>query len=154
MFRRAPSRGGRGRRAAVDLVVCFGCGGISRFFVCFLLRTHAACCKYEAALRFTSLVVLRTNFQPRYRGDHAEIISNCLRFSFCALREESFPDFRDTLLLSRDKNKSLLNWDTRGAEIRAVFLACSCTPLLYLVPGYATIMFECMAYNAANNVPR
>ena len=29
VFRRTPSRGGRGRRAAVDFVVCFGCGGIS-----------------------------------------------------------------------------------------------------------------------------
>ena len=28
VFRRTPSRGGRGRRAAVDFVVCFGCGGI------------------------------------------------------------------------------------------------------------------------------
>ena len=27
-FRRTPSRGGRGRRAAVDFVVCIGCGGI------------------------------------------------------------------------------------------------------------------------------
>ena len=31
VFRRTPSRGGRGHRAAVDVVVCFGCGGISRF---------------------------------------------------------------------------------------------------------------------------
>ena len=28
VFRRSPSRGGRGRRAAVDFMVCFGCGGI------------------------------------------------------------------------------------------------------------------------------
>ena len=28
MFRRTPSRGGRGRRAAVDFVVCYGYGGI------------------------------------------------------------------------------------------------------------------------------
>ena len=31
VFRLKPSRGGRGRRAAVDFVVCFGCGEISRF---------------------------------------------------------------------------------------------------------------------------
>ena len=41
-FRRTPSRSGRGRRAAVDFVVCCECGGISFF----LLRTHTACCKY------------------------------------------------------------------------------------------------------------
>ena len=29
---RAPSRGGRGRRADVDLVVCFGYGGVFRAF--------------------------------------------------------------------------------------------------------------------------
>ena len=52
VFRRAPSRGGRGRRAAVDIVVCFG---RSRFFIVFvffvfLLRTHTAYSKYEATL--------------------------------------------------------------------------------------------------------
>ena len=43
---------GHGRRATVDFVVCFGCGGISFSlfnFRCFL-RTHTTCCKYEAAL--------------------------------------------------------------------------------------------------------
>ena len=46
-FHRTPSRGGRGRRAAVDFVVFIECGGI----FCFLfLRTHTAYCKYEAAL--------------------------------------------------------------------------------------------------------
>ena len=52
VFRPVPSRGGRGRRVAVDFVVCFGWGGFFRVFffdVCFL-RTHTACCKYEAAL--------------------------------------------------------------------------------------------------------
>ena len=28
VFRRKPSRGGRGGRPAVDFVLCFGCGGI------------------------------------------------------------------------------------------------------------------------------
>ena len=46
VFRRLPSWGGRGPRAAVDFVVCFGWGG----FFFFLLPTHTACCKYEAAL--------------------------------------------------------------------------------------------------------
>ena len=50
----AISRGGRGRRAGVDFVVCLGWG---EFFSCFFfprffffLRTHTACCKYEAPL--------------------------------------------------------------------------------------------------------
>ena len=53
VFRRTPSRGGRGRRAAVDFVVCFGWGDFFRFYFFsdfFFLRTHVACCKYEAAL--------------------------------------------------------------------------------------------------------
>ena len=49
MFSRMPSRGCRGRRAAVDFVVYFGCGGIYFVFL-FFLRTHTACCKYEDAL--------------------------------------------------------------------------------------------------------
>ena len=53
VFRRALSRGGRGRRTAVDFVVCSGWGG---FFLALVfqfssfLRTHTACSKYEAAL--------------------------------------------------------------------------------------------------------
>ena len=50
VFRRILSRGGRGRRAAVDFVVYFGFGGISSFFPFFFPRTHTACFKYEAAL--------------------------------------------------------------------------------------------------------
>ena len=34
VFRRSPSRGGRGRWDAVDFVVCFGCGEI---FACFFV---------------------------------------------------------------------------------------------------------------------
>ena len=51
--RRAPSRRGRGRRAAVDILVCFGRGGffiVLRFFSIFFLRTHTAYSKYEATL--------------------------------------------------------------------------------------------------------
>ena len=50
VFRRTPSRGGRGCRAAVDFVVDFGCGGISSFSSICFLRTHMACCEYEAGL--------------------------------------------------------------------------------------------------------
>ena len=43
MFRGTPSRGGCGRRAAVDFVVCFGCEGIFFFFFVFFLgRTWPA----------------------------------------------------------------------------------------------------------------
>ena len=53
VFRRTPSRGGRGRRAAVE---CFECGGISFFFFSFsLLRMHTACSKYETPLPHLSL---------------------------------------------------------------------------------------------------
>ena len=48
---RAPSRGGRGRRAAAAFVVCFRWGEffLEFFFsIFFLLQTHTACCKYEA----------------------------------------------------------------------------------------------------------
>ena len=37
VFHRTPSRGGRGRRTAVDFVMCFGCGEIFSFFLFFLL---------------------------------------------------------------------------------------------------------------------
>ena len=52
VFRRAPSRGDRGRLAAVDFVLCFGWGGFFRNFssILYFFRTHMACCKYEAAL--------------------------------------------------------------------------------------------------------
>ena len=54
VFRRAPSRVGRGRQAAVDFAVYFGWGAdfivIFFVFVFFFLRTHTAYCKYEAAL--------------------------------------------------------------------------------------------------------
>ena len=41
VFPCTPSRGGRGRRAAVDFVVCFECGNIyMHFFVFFFLNAH------------------------------------------------------------------------------------------------------------------
>ena len=49
VFRCTTSRVGHGRRAAVDFVPCL----VRRNFVFFLiyfLRTHTACCKYEAAV--------------------------------------------------------------------------------------------------------
>ena len=38
VFRRAPSRVGRGDRAAVDFVVCFWLGGFLTFFFSFSMR--------------------------------------------------------------------------------------------------------------------
>ena len=40
VFRRTPSRGGGGRRAAMDFVVCFGCGGILVFSSFFSSDAH------------------------------------------------------------------------------------------------------------------
>ena len=54
VFRCTPSRGGRGRRAAVDIfraVFFLVSGEISFFISCSLLRTHRAYCKYEARSR-------------------------------------------------------------------------------------------------------
>ena len=50
--RRAPSRGGRSCRAAVDIVVCFERVDFLMFFFfsMYFLRTHTACSKYEASL--------------------------------------------------------------------------------------------------------
>ena len=50
LLHRAASRVGRGRRAVVFWVVCFGCGGISFLCSLFLLGTHMAYCEYEVAL--------------------------------------------------------------------------------------------------------
>ena len=58
-FRRMPSRGGRGRRAAVDLLVCVECGGIFSgcFFPFFLFeRTRPA-----ASMRPPCLIYLSTS---------------------------------------------------------------------------------------------
>ena len=50
VFRHAPSRGGRGRRFAVDIVVCLGRRDFFRVFYFYFvfLRTHKAYCKNEA----------------------------------------------------------------------------------------------------------
>ena len=59
VFHRKPSRGGRGRRAAVDFVVCFGWGGFfSRFFFAFFFfeRIRAA-----ASMRPLASFYLSTN---------------------------------------------------------------------------------------------
>ena len=42
VFRRAPSRVGRGGRAAVDFIVCFGLGGVLPVFFSFLTRPFFA----------------------------------------------------------------------------------------------------------------
>ena len=51
VFRRTLSRGGRGRRAAVDFVVCLAGGGFFRaFFSIFFSSNAHGQFKYEAAL--------------------------------------------------------------------------------------------------------
>ena len=60
LFHCTPSRGGRGRRAAVDIFrgVFFSDGWDFVFFSFSLLRTHTAYCKYEGNLAScTSLLV-------------------------------------------------------------------------------------------------
>ena len=58
MFRRAPSRGGRGHRAAVDFVVCFGCGRISCFLFRVFLRTSNAHDLFQVRGRLASFISL------------------------------------------------------------------------------------------------
>ena len=81
---------------------------------------HAVCrCRLQGAgIRLNELQLERaiTRFRPTFPA---------IGVFFGVLREEMFTDLRDSLLLSRDKNKSLLNGDTSGAEVRAAFLACS-----------------------------
>ena len=50
-FCRAPSRGGRGRRVAVDFVVCFGCGGV--YFVFSMIDLHFPIRVHDLWLRET-----------------------------------------------------------------------------------------------------
>ena len=54
VFPRMPVSVGHGRRAAVDLVVCFGWGGFF-LYVVFSFEMHTACCKQEAILPHLSL---------------------------------------------------------------------------------------------------
>ena len=55
VFRRTPSRGGHSRRAAVDFVVCFGCGGTWCFF-CFSSNAHGL----SASMRLPCVIYLFT----------------------------------------------------------------------------------------------
>ena len=73
MLRRTPSRGGRGRRIAVDFVACFGCGRFrGGWFVFFSSNAHGLLRVYEAALPHLPLYYsssVTTVFMPReYRG--------------------------------------------------------------------------------------
>ena len=74
VFRRAPSRGGRGRRAAVDIVVCFGRGGFfSVFFsvLFFFERTRPTtsmrppCLIYLSTSIFRDIVAIFIHRVPR-----------------------------------------------------------------------------------------
>ena len=73
MFRRTRSRGGRGRRAAVDFVVRFGCSEILCVFLRFLFfeRTRPA-----ASMRPLRLIYLpdRSKTRPRDRSDRGRFL--------------------------------------------------------------------------------
>ena len=64
-FRRTPSPGDRDRRAAVDIVVCLGCGGISGFRRFFSLeRTRpAASMRPPCLIYISTITVVRTGSQ-------------------------------------------------------------------------------------------
>ena len=78
VFPRILSRVGRGRGAAVDFVVSFGWGGFFSFisFV-FFIRTHTACCKYEAA---SCLIYLSTSTGVRTGYHYLISLSVCVTF--------------------------------------------------------------------------
>ena len=84
MFRRAPSRGGRGRRVAVDFVVCFRWGGFFRVFflrfIFFLERTQPA-----ASMWPPCLIYLYTSAGVR-TGCH-NLICLCVTFVVFAVCE-------------------------------------------------------------------
>ena len=75
MFRRTPSRVDRGRRVAVDFVVCFGCGGFFRdfFFRVFFSfeRTRPA-----ASMSPPCLICLSTSHEarPKERSDRGRFL--------------------------------------------------------------------------------
>ena len=62
MFRRAPSRSGRGRLAAVDFVVCFGWSGFfSFFFFFFSFSSFFERTRPAASMKMPCLIYLATN---------------------------------------------------------------------------------------------
>ena len=103
----SPSRGGSGRPAAVDFVVCFGCGGISFFFSCFF-SSNAHDQAPAASMRPPCLIYLSTsvcsiigtayfvlilNFLPHILQVEAACISETqttvylvYRFKYCTCR--------------------------------------------------------------------
>ena len=72
VFDRMPARAARGRRAAVDFVVCFGRGGFFSFFrLYFFERTRPA-----ASMGPTCLIYLSTSNEarPRERSDRGRFL--------------------------------------------------------------------------------
>ena len=70
MLFRAPSRDGRGRRAAVDLAVCFGRGGFFRVFfsIFFYSNAHRLLQVWGRLASLTSILIYRY----RYALTHVE----------------------------------------------------------------------------------
>ena len=88
---RLESRGGRGRRAAVDFVLCFGWGGFFRvFFPIFLLfeRTRPAASMRAHFASFTSLLVFVNGLVISYSWacslESRELESNDLQSIDCS----------------------------------------------------------------------
>ena len=60
VFRRVPSQGGRGRRAAVGFVVCFGCAEIFLFLFFFERTRHAASPRRPCLIYLSTSTGVRT----------------------------------------------------------------------------------------------
>ena len=71
VFRRTPSRGGHGRRAAVDFVVCFGCRGISFFFS---WNAHGLLQVWGRLASFTFLLVVEDKSRYLYYNQDTILI--------------------------------------------------------------------------------
>ena len=74
VFRRAPSRVGRGGRAAVDFVVCFGLGGFLSDFFSFLMRQGRENEATEAVFYLQAKKPLHNEARPRERSDRGRFL--------------------------------------------------------------------------------
>ena len=75
VFRRALSRGDRGRRAAVDFLVCFGCGGFFRVF-----RGYAFQIRRARAVSVNSVKGLRQQANLPTENSRPPIPPRCTKY--------------------------------------------------------------------------
>ena len=80
VFRRTPSRVGGGRRAAVDFVVCFGCGGT--YFVFFFLVFFSSKVRPVASMTTPCLIHLSSSNRVTTAGHYLISISVCICVTF------------------------------------------------------------------------